>query len=202
MIIRKAFTLLRNQLEDYLKSHIDPGAINISVAVDDVNKTNVSGSQLEDTIIISLIRIEEERTLNNNSTIRMGGNSGQAVYENPEMFLNLYVLYSAYFSSYDNALMSLSYALEFFQSKNTFTALNSPDNAVFDDMDTEGRADFCLNLELHSLSYEQTNYLWGTFGGKQLPHFVHKARLIGIRSNQIINKGSIITETQSKEITV
>ncbi|WP_170110725.1 DUF4255 domain-containing protein [Flavilitoribacter nigricans] len=199
MIIGMALTLMANQLKNYLIVQDASWDSTFHVLLEDANKiaTDNTGNY-SNHIFLSLIRIEEERTLKNSGSYRATGLNGKTIYKNPELYLNLYLLVCANFVDYANALNNLSESLAFFQAKDSFTAANTPD-PIFDGMEPEEKAGFQLNLELHSLSYEQTNYLWSTFGGKQLPHFVLKARLVTIRPRLIHYQGPLVSALQSQE---
>ena len=91
---------------------------------------------------------------------------------NPELKLNLYILLVANFALYKTGLEFLSGAIGFFQSKNVFTH----DNTV--DLDPAIQK---LIVEMHTLSFEQQNHLWGSLGAKYLPSIMYKVRLLSIQ---------------------
>jgi hypothetical protein len=68
----------------------------------------------------------------------------------------------------------VSYVIQFFQAKNVFT----PENTT--ELDPRVQK---LIIELHPMSFEQQNYLWGMVGGKYLPSALYKFRLLVIQDN-------------------
>jgi len=104
----------------------------------------------------------------------------------PEVKLNLYLLFTAYFpSDYFEALKMLSLVIGFFQKRNTFNTSNSPglDSKIKD-----------MNLELYTLNMEQQNHLWGSLGAKYTPSVLYKMRLISISDDEIDGTQEPITE--------
>jgi hypothetical protein len=138
-------------------------------------------------IFVTLVNISEETTLKNVPNYRR--ENAMTVYENPPVYLNLYILFTACIhGAYDKSLMHLSYLIKFFQATSTFTHKNSP-TAAFG----EGVA-FKLIMDLYSPTFEQANYLWSTLGGKQYPFALYKMRLLEMEKDSITEKRGLITE--------
>jgi hypothetical protein len=91
----------------------------------------------------------------------------------PELKLNLYVLFAANFKKYEEALKYISYVLTYFQAHPAFTSVEYP---ALDPRIEK------LTAELQSLSYEQLNQIWAFIGGKQLPSVIYKIRMVSIQS--------------------
>ena len=124
---------------------------------------------LENRIVLSLVNLEEEKTLRNGKTV-IDSNKGNMVHQ-PPLFLNLYLLFSMRFSSYDNAIRHLSNLIQYFQVNTILTPSNAP---------TMPAGLEKLVFELVNLSFEQQNNLWMVFGGKHYPSVLYKVRLIRI----------------------
>jgi len=193
-MIFTAFKLLKSQLDNYIQSFNpmgnDPDG---HVVLDNVAtlETPDRPPGAEERIILSMVNIEEETTLKN--TTHFYKNAQGVVYHNPPVYLNLYMLVSAHYKNYEDALSRLSQAIQFFQSKSSFNLKNSPDSSgqIPDDLQ--------LHLEMFSLSFEQLNHLWGALGGKQMPSVLYKIRLVKITENRITGLGTIIQQIESKE---
>ena len=56
----------------------------------------------------------------------------------------------------------------------------------------QGEIEICLDL--HTLSFEQLNDLWGSLGGKQVPFVMYRARLIPIQMGLPMARTGLITE--------
>lgn len=193
-MIDAAFALLNNQLAAYIESmggdRMDVVMANIA-AIDAAN----SNLDLERKVILSLVNIEEEAALKNAGPIYR--NVKTLNYVNPPIYLNLYLLITAHYEKYEDALTRLSNVIQFFQGKNSFTLKNSPPNDMLLNPDTY--EDIQLHVEMFSLSFEQLNHLWGSLGGKQWPSVLYKVRLVKITENRITAQGPIIEEIQTKD---
>jgi len=193
-MIDAAFALLNNQLAAYIESmggdRLDVIMANIA-AIDAAN----SNVDLERKVILSLVNIEEEAALKNAGPLYR--NVKTLNYVNPPIYLNLYLLITAHYEKYEDALTRLSNVIQFFQGKNSFSLKNSPPNDML--LNPDMYEDIQLHLEMFSLSFEQLNHLWGSLGGKQWPSVLYKVRLVKITENRITAQGPLIEEVQTKE---
>lgn len=152
-------------------------AVNVLVKLGNISQLDSSSgtanAELLKKIIITIVNIDEEKTLKNTPHyVREGENISK---RNPTLFLNLYILISCADDDYDEALKKISQVISCFQQKSIFT----PENA---------EADFPLGVEkivldLFSLNFEQINHLWGILGGKYIPSVLYKLRLIPIQAS-------------------
>ena len=203
-MIDEALALIRQELVTYLSANgYSPSDANDIVVVENIGlfESTTSGVNLDDKIVLTLFNIEEEKTLKNTAFVKKGL-SGLATYQNPPVFLNLYVLISACNKStvasknYLDALSRLSLIIQFFQGKNAFSMATASfyDPAKFDN-------DQVLNLkitaEIYSLSFEQINYVWGTLGGKQMPFVMYKFRLVAIAEGKLLREVPLIEEIET-----
>jgi hypothetical protein len=122
-------------------------------------------------VLLTLVNISEESTLKNNPKYIIP-REDHIEYTNPPVNLNLYLLFTVCMANYENALIYLSYTINFFQGKNTFNHQNSV--TAVDGLPD----DFYIILDLYSLSFEQANYIWSSLGGKQHPFALYKVRLL------------------------
>lgn len=195
-MIFTAFNLLVNQLSAYIQSLTDPPpaeseVIMANIAV--VDSANDSINIPNQRIILSLVNIEEEATMKNRAHYARV-NINDIAYQNAPVFLNLYMLVTAYYDSYDGALKRLSNVIQFFQSKSSFSVKNSPFNPA--DANEESIEIF---LDMFSLTFEQLNHLWGSLGGKQWPAVLYKVRLVRITDNRTTGLGTVIERTRTTE---
>jgi hypothetical protein len=153
-----------------------------------------------DMIYLSMVNIREEKTLKNLSNRVRNDSTLQVTYENPPVFLNFLILMAATHSVYNNALLALSRAIRFFQSKNVFTQENvdpasitksNPVNAL-DQLES-----FKLIFDLYSPTMEEVNHLWGTLGGKQYPFALYMLRLLELKFKAVQSESGLITEVVS-----
>lgn len=179
-MIDLALDFLCKQINSYLLAKLDPPPTGDAIQLANVSQLNEtqpnSGGAGNDpqNAIISLVNIEEDRISKSQENAVRKDNT--VIYKNPKVFLNLYVLFAVNLGTYTEALKRLSLIIQFFQYKNVFTPVNSP---------TLNPAIEKLIADMHSLSFEQSNQLWATLGGRYFPSVLYKIRLVGIEEGVI-----------------
>ncbi|MCF7829386.1 MAG: DUF4255 domain-containing protein [Candidatus Marinimicrobia bacterium] len=173
-MLDKALEILRDELTAYLKRLPDLNitsetVVFLSNIVDDAGTVVIPDNALA----LTLVNIEEERILKSQESTSQGA-SGRVSYRNPEIKLNLYLLFTGNFQTYETGLKYLGGVVRFFQAKNVFLPENTPD------MDPSLEK---LVLEMHNLNFEQQNHLWGALGAKYLPSVLYELRLITIQED-------------------
>ncbi|MGK7927967.1 MAG: DUF4255 domain-containing protein [Spirulina sp.] len=166
-----ALKFLEDRLNTYLLTRTDltEKGVNMTRLVDDEGKSAIK----QNTIGASIINIEEERIFKAQTSEYVYKNRDHTVLD-PELKINLYAIFAANFTFYDQALKYISYVLMFFQSHPVFTREQYPD--------LDPRIEK-LTVELQSLNYEQLNQIWTFIGGKQLPSVVYKVRMVSLRDD-------------------
>jgi hypothetical protein len=194
-MIDQALLLLKSELKSYIDSK---GDTSVDVTIDNIGLLETSKTDpLENRIVITLVNIEEESTLKNQSAQRRPF-AATAIYQNPPVFLNLYILFTCNYSgpNYVDALKRLSHIIRFIQSKNSFEASSSV--AIGDvDLTNTDIAELRFTLELYTLTFEQINHLWGSLGGRQVPFAMYKLRLVGITEKAIVREVPLIMEVDT-----
>ena len=183
-MIDKVLTTISKELAAYLD-------IVAGLEVDAIDKIKISqlfdstGDVIPADIGITLVNIEEDRINKANDPYIKTADGYTKV--NPEIKLNLFVLFSANFKdNYSEALKFVSYVIQFFQGKSVFTKENTTD--------LDERVEKLI-VELHPMSFEQQNYLWGMVGGKYLPSVLYKFRMIVVQENT-----TLVSVTPASEI--
>lgn len=172
-MIDDTLNFLADQLEQYLllKLDVPPGG-NIQLGniatLQDAAGTASSGTEIYSTYL-SLVNIEEDRISESQKNYRR--HAGVVIKENPKVHLNLYVLFAVNLQNYPESLKRLSLIIQFFQYRNVFTSLNSPD------LPSEVEKIIC---DMVTLSFQDLNNLWGILGSKYLPSVMYKIRMIKI----------------------
>ena len=128
-----------------------------------------------DHIVLSLVNVEEDRIFRPTESFRLRPD-GQHEKVKPEVRLNLYLLFAANLTQYDEALKALAFVVAFFQSK---PAIEYREIAAL--AAEPGR----LVFELQSLTFEQVNHLWGALGAKYRPSVVYRVRATPIRDDEV-----------------
>lgn len=191
-MVVKALLLLLAQLNQYIH-HADSspaGAENIAVLgnIAQLDITEVS-TALENHLVLTLVNVEEEKTLKNASAISRDTNGGIG-YQNPPLNLNLFLLFSSNYRNYETSLKRLSQTMTFFQGKHKFTNGNSPVVG----QDDAPIVDLSLTMDLLSLSFEEVNHLWGSLGGRQMPFVAYRGRLITLHDRRLLEGGAPVQE--------
>ncbi|WP_423126889.1 DUF4255 domain-containing protein [Gaoshiqia sp. Z1-71] len=187
-MIYETLQILKEQLDNYLTEEgFDKIVILDNIALWDPNGNG--NSNLDKKVVITLLNMEEEATLKNmpNNKIK----DGITEYKNPPVHLNLYLLITANFDKYENALRSISKVIQFFQGKKVFTSANTVynrTNVAFDLLDY-----FKFIVELYTPDFEKLNYVWGTLGGRQLPSVMYKVQLVQLERDRKLSASGVIT---------
>jgi hypothetical protein len=179
-MLYKALSFLTTELNEYLRrayqlqedravlsAHVTPEG---TVATGIVNKVSVS-----------LVNLAPESTVRNMQPERVGNGELRL---NPAVKLNLWVLFAANFSDYEESLKFLSSTLAFFQGRPVFTPQNSPRlDRTFDR----------LVLELENMTYHELSNLWGVLGSKYTPSAVYKVKLVTIQDGAVQDRTPAVT---------
>jgi hypothetical protein len=193
-MIETAILLLRDELQSYINNH----DASVNVIVDNIGLFETAhGDTLTNNIVITLVNIEEESTLKNQPALKRPL-IGNAIYQNPPIFLNLYVLFTSNYSGndYGLALKRLSYIIRFLQSRNSFSTSSSVTGASIDLTDDDV-VDLKFTMELYTLTFEQINHLWGSLGGRQVPFVMYKLRLVVISEHAVLREVPLIEEIET-----
>ena len=178
-MINDVLTILR----DHLNSSKGLKDITGDIAViDDIAKHDDDTSGLDNKVVITLLNIEEESTLKNQSryqkkVITGDDNKKFDIMDGIPAYLNLYVVISANRTSYSSALANISKVIEVFQTNNVLE---------YKDPDDIEENDFEFRIELHSVPFEQLSYIWGLLGGKIIPSVLYKISVIKIMAKEEI----------------
>ena len=188
-MIHPVLKFLAEQLNLYIKEQnrndtdiTDPVVIlqNISRLDEDLLKTT-------NKILISLVNISEETSMKNNPDYTSVRNN-LTTYKNPPVNLNMFIMFTSFMTNYENALIYISFVLNFFQGKFSFNLKNST-------TEIDGLPDdFHIILDLFNLGFEQLNYVWSTFGGKQHPFVCYKVRLLKMERESTSEINGVISE--------
>lgn len=192
-MIETALLLLKYELINFLTGK-DPA----NVVIDNIGLLETAnGNTLTENIVITLVNIEEESALKNQSPQKRPFIKS-AVYQNPPIYLNLYILFTCNYSGdhYQLALRRLSYIIQFVQSKNSFSTASSVAAASLD-LSQLGVSDLEFTLELYTLTFEQINHLWGSLGGRQVPFVLFKMRLVAITDRSAVREVPLIEEIRT-----
>jgi hypothetical protein len=193
-MIHPVFKFLAEQLNAYIEEvkKTGDGVEAPYVMLQNISRLDEDALKTTNKVLVSLLNISEESTIKNNPD-HMKVKNDQVSYGNPPLNLNLFLMVTSFMTNYENALIYLSYALTFFQGKNSFNLKNSI-------TEVEGLPeDFHIILDLYSLSFEQLNYVWSTLGGKQHPFICYKVRLLKMERESTREIRGVIREIKVED---
>jgi hypothetical protein len=193
-MIEEAILILRDELQAYINNH----DASVNVVVDNIGLLETSrGDTLTNNIVITLVNIEEESTLKNQPALKRPLTTN-AIYKNPPVFLNLYILFTSNYTGndYPLALKRLSYIIRFLQSKNVFATSSSVTGSGID-LSEDDILSLKFTMELYTLTFEQINHLWGSLGGRQVPFAMYKLRLVAISEHAVLREVPLIEEIET-----
>ncbi|MEM8524731.1 MAG: DUF4255 domain-containing protein [Bacteroidota bacterium] len=196
-MLRSALQLVKRELENYINrdsqfadADVD---IDVKVSLGNIAFAESESSNLDKGVVISLVNIEEERTLKNVPSYQKSPVTGRLEYFNPPVHLNLYLLFTANMDDYEISIAVLSSVLKFFQSKSIFTYRDSSEM-----VDNEEVNDIRLVFNIYTMTFEQLNHLWGSLGGKQMPHVMYRVWLVEEKDQRPIRSGGLITDVDGE----
>lgn len=170
-MIDQALLIITQELNQFLRLRFDlnEDKVILGPLIDQDGKV---ATQDENKIIFTLVDIAEETLLKNKIDRRSTGNRS-------DLFLNLKVLFSAYFNSlnYTDSLKYLTAVIAFFHAKPVFNLSNSPG---LGSTDIEK-----LNFDIFHQDSNAKNNLWATLGAKYMPSVVYKIGLLTISDSTI-----------------
>ena len=188
---------LKKHLEDVYSVPLTSDAVQLGNLAEGITSGVGNGGIARGKIIFSVVNIKEEKTLKNLPNFVRNETTLRTTYENPPVFLNFQILITATDAGYSNALLMLSRAIRYFQSKNVFTqddvsptsiSTNAPANAL------DRLESFKIIFNLYSPTMEEVNHLWGTLGGKQYPFAIYMMSMVDLKYRAVYNESGLITE--------
>lgn len=185
LMLHAAVQHVTDELDRYV--HLRTGNSDRVTLAGLVDSAGDANSDARDVIAVSLVNVEEERI--GRSMERYQRTDDEQVRRvEPEIRLNLYLLFSANFTDHAEALKAVDEVVSFFQ--------NTPfvDYADVEGVEESGRMVF----ELVTLTFEQVNHLWGALGAKYAPSVLYKARLAAVDDARPEAPGPPVTEIERR----
>jgi hypothetical protein len=142
--------------------------------------------------VLSIVNIEEDRTLRNQS-VNIGLNHGVFErYVQPTKSLIFSILFTSYEKSqgrYLDGIDKLNKVYYFFQKNTSLYFRESPNDVLsykdFLGLAPEDQAEYSrITFETVSLSMEQLNQMWSYLGSRYMPSILLKMRIVEIQNDQ------------------
>jgi Pvc16 N-terminal domain len=180
-MIDDAVLFLRQHLSSALKSLSGAAPDDVAdepvVFVDDAKMDCVTFKP--GAISVLLVNIEQETTLREPDLYSRVSTNGVSESVQPEIRINLYVLFVAQFTQYEQSLKYLSRIVQHFQTHRVFDQQNAPElNQRI------GR----LALELITLPFSEQNEIWNALRTAYRPSVLYKARMIVFRDEAPVHR--------------
>jgi hypothetical protein len=190
-MIYESLKFLCEEVNKYLNTKKTPVSIsqpwlvlsNISVAGD--NSNSLTEPDIKDKLVVSVVNVEEDKVAKQQEHYTKSDLT--TVYKNPPLYLNYYILFSMSRKRYDDNLIFLGYIIQFFQHQNVFSPITHPG------LDSRIQR---IVVDLHNMSFEQTNHLWSVLGGKYFPSVMYKVRQVTLNEDVTISESGFIKEIQ------
>jgi hypothetical protein len=152
-------------------------------------------------IILSLVNIEEDKTLKNQTLYKEYSGNGNSIekYKKPAQNLILSLLFTSYNkdqSIYGESLDKLEYIIKSLQNNNVFYY----DNATFLEQtqvsEIQSETFDKLILDLVSLKSEQLNQMWSYLGSRYMPSVLYSMRMIRVQKENNLPTEKVITKSK------
>lgn len=184
-MLDSAMIFLADEVNVYIKKRTGTitDTVEVGCIADDQGKWAVAEGQMR----VALINLEEERVLRAQMPERIYIN-GNLVSMQPEIKLNLVVMFAARLKKYTDTLRYLSHVIAFFQSHPSFT----PDE--FPGLDSRIEK---LTVEMLPYGPEQLNQTWAYIGTKYLPSVVYRIRMVALQDVEPMGIGQPITSIET-----
>jgi hypothetical protein len=133
-------------------------------------------------VTLLLINVEEERVLRAPDPYSRLAPDGTRVTANPDIRVNLYVLFVARFKQYEQAWRHLSEIIKYFQVYRSLDHHNAPEL---------GSSIEKLTLELVTLDFSGQNEVWNALRTTYHPSLLYRVKLIVFRDAEVTQPAAV-----------
>jgi len=172
-MINEALVFLKKRLNTHLSLDRDPSQSHEDVV------TFVAGDQMDPltfklgTVTVLLVNVEEDNVLRSPDRYGRISSDGKRQEVQPEIRLNLFVLFVARYKQYEDALRSLSQIIQYFQNNRVFDHQLAPE--LSENIEK-------LVMELVTLPFSEQNEIWGSLRVPYQPSVLYKTKMIVYRT--------------------
>ena len=177
-MIGKVLGFLKNQLNVYLelKSGRQPTEATEDIVVFLKDTGDATTFELG-AVSVLLINVEKENILRSADPFTTVDSNGVSRKVQPEIRLNLYVLFVAHFNQYEEGLTYLSLIIKYFLRNRLFNHHNTP--ALSDEVEQ-------LVMELVTLPFSEQNEVWNALRTAYLPSVLYKVKMVVFRDEDTV----------------
>jgi hypothetical protein len=189
-MINESLKFLAEEVNRYLNLKIpNPTLTQPRLVVSNIAFANDANASVEpkidDRAVLTLVNVEEDKVAKQQEHFTKTDSA--TVYKNPPLYLNFYILFAMNRTNYGDSLRFLGHIIQFFQHQFVFTPVSHPG------LDSKIQR---LVVDLHNMSFEQSNHLWSVLGGKYFPSIMYKVRQVTMNEDAVISESGFIKEIQ------
>lgn len=175
-MINTVLNVLKDKLNEYFKNVSEGTESDIVSFMGSGNSDQLSFTN--DKITPFLINISEDRKFRKPDQYKGVIKNGIRTQKNPEIRIELLILFVSKFGNYNQALKFLSHVIKFFQVNRIFDPLNTPQLS-------EEKIEKLI-LELISIPLEEQNQVWHSLNTSYLPSVLYRVRLLSFIDEQSV----------------
>ena len=183
-MIGKTLQHIVNELNAYIKIRTEASPespVAVGSLFDDEGKAIDRTSH---SVIATVVNISEERiTRSVQQFSRTPEGAHQSVQ--PNIRLNIKVLFTATLKNYANGLLMLSHVMAFFQGHKFFYCSDMEDHPL-----PQAR----YHMDMQSLAFEQQNHMWGSLGAKYMPSALYNLTVVELVDEEVDSLAPSVTE--------
>jgi hypothetical protein len=168
-MINDVLTFLKNNLNAHMSAGGKPSDAQEDQVVFLVGQNMDSLNFKLGAISVIMINLEQENVLRAPDLYTRTMPDGTVQKVQPEIRLNLYVLFVAHYQQYEDSLRNLSAIIQYFQNHRVFGQHDSPE--LSDNIDQ-------LVVELATQSFSEQNEVWGSLRLPYHPSVLYKVKMI------------------------
>jgi Pvc16 N-terminal domain len=168
-MLNDVLVFLKNRLNMQLSLGMNPDDSQEDQVVFPLGQTTDSLNFKLGAVSILLANLEQENTLRPPDLYMRAQPDGTTQRVQPEIRLNLYVLFVANYQQYEDALSNLSAVIQYFQNQRLFTHQNTPE--LSDNIEQ-------LVIELITQSFSELNEVWGALRLPYQPSLLYKVKMV------------------------
>ncbi len=182
-MIAEALIFLKNELNAYMRSRWPPTAEPRPDPVDFISGDKLNPLTFNPgAISLLLLNIQEENNLRAPDPYKRIFSDGKTQAVQPELRLNLYILFVAQYAVYQQALENLSLVIQFFQSHRLF---KHPEAAGLSDHIEQ------LAVELITLPFAEQNEVWNALRVTYQPSVLYRVKGIIYRDENVVDVAEV-----------
>ena len=194
-----------DKLSKKITSEIATANNGVAVSIELTNVATLNDGdeflQEKSSMILSVINIEEDKTLKNQSLYKEYSGNGNSIekYKKPSQNLILSLLFTSYNKNqnkYAEGLDKLEYIIRCLQHNNVYYY---DDTTLFEQTEVSENQAKTLNkiiLDLVSLKSDQLNQMWSYLGSRYMPSVLYSMRMIRIQNENNLPTDPIIDKAK------